>query len=603
MSVVRRLAVTAMGLLLVTSLLSGVGSAALTSEDAPADASETAGSAQFVFEGDELSLEAGPGQVVRGETDLPAGTTLTVRVVRTADSPQFILTDEVVVGPDGTFRATFDMRDVPVGATANVSVLRAGTALASTTARTVECTDACAAPDPETPTASLDRHGANATLEAGPGRTVAGETNLPPGTDLSVLLNRTDGGAPEFRYARSATVGDDGRFRAPFNLSDAPVGASFEVTVLHDESDVTHATGTVTPCQTRCETPPASESRSGETTDRNYTEFDDLNTLRTTQGEVARIELTFESENATLTIGGPTVSYALDLSVRDGDDDDRVVVRFETDEIGHGAEAVSVADPDDSVSVIDERVDGDRDVLDEGEYPLTRSNGPLSTAPNGNASTFVVEHGVLLVRDAPLDEDGNESVVEDAGLPKQTVDGEYEGPDPVRVRMNETTRIPIRTDEAKAVTAVVGAFDSPYTLSAVVEDGNGDERVVLLLDTTAAREGDERPAVTTAAEADSVAVTYENGSMGPATYQVHLYRRAGMPESTDWNDSHSHAGEVFDHGQLIVSESNSTPTLDTSSSRQVGSGSDLPTTSLGALAVGGLLASVGIAFLAGVVEL
>jgi hypothetical protein len=588
-----------MGLLLVTSLLSGVGSAALSGGGAPADASAAPESTQFVLEGDELPLEAGSGQVVHGETDLPAGTTLSVRVTKTSGSPRFIYTDEAVVAPDGTFRATFDMADAPVGATADVSVHHGDTELASTTARTVECTEACAAPDPQTPTASLE-FGGNATLEAAPGRTVAGETNLRPGADIQVRLNRTDGGAPDFLFVRSATVGADGRFRVPFNLTGVPAGAEFRTSVRHDGAEVTNATGTVTDCQTRCETPPASASRSAETADRNYTQFDDLNSVRTTQGEVARIELTFESENATLTVGGPTVSYALNLSVRDGDDDDRVVVLFETDRVGHGDDAVSAADPADSVSVIDERVDGDRDVLDEGEYPLTRSNGPLSTTPNENASTFVVETGVLLVRDAPLDEDGNESVVEEPGLPQEWVDGEYEGPEPIRVRMNETTRIPIRTDESKAVTAVVGAYDSPYTLSAVVEDGNGDERVVLVLDTTAAREGDRRPAVTTAADADSVAITYENGSIAPATYGVNLYRRAGMPASTDWNTSYSHAGDVFGHGQLIVSESNATPTM---ASSTAGPASGLPATSLGVLAVGGVVASAGVALLAGVVEL
>ena len=592
-----RLHVAVMGVLLVTSVASGVGSAALADAHSPSNAS-TPETTQFVFEGAELTLEAGPGQVVRGDTDLPAGTRVDVRVTRTSDSPRFILTDEAVVGPDGTFRATFDLRDAPVGTTANVSVHRAGTALASTTARTVECTDACAAPDPETPTASLGLDG-NATLEAGPGRTVTGETNLPPGTDLSVRMQRTDDGAPDFIYSRQTTVGDDGRFRAPFNLTGA-TGASVAVTVRHDGSEVRNATGTVVECQRRCETPPASES-GDETADRNYTQFDDLNAPSVTQGEVARIELTFESENATLTVGGPTVSYALNLSVRDGDDDDRVVVLFATDSIGHGDDAVSVVDDDDSVSVIDERVDGDRDVLDEGEYPLTRSNGPLSTTPNDNASTFVVEHGVFVVDDAPIDESGNESVVERAGLPEKWVDGDYEGDDPVRVRMNGTTRIPIRTDESKAVTLTVGVYDSPYTLSAVVRDGNGDERVDLVLDTAAARDGSEAPAVTTAAADDEVVVTYENGSMAPATYEMAVYRRAGMPDSTDWNSSHSHAGDVFGHGQLIVSESNSTPTLATSEASRTGSG--FPTTSLGALAVGGVVASVGIAFLAGVLEL
>jgi len=495
------------------------------------------------------------------------------------------------------------MADVPVGADVDVSVTRAGTELVSATARTVECTEACAAPDPETPAATLSLGGATGSLEAGPGRVVTGETNLPPGAELTVRMQRTDDGSPDFIFSETATVGEDGRFRTLFNLTDVS-GAEVHATVTHEGSEVANASGAVAPCQTRCEMPPESESASGESADRNYTRFDDLSGPNVSQGDVARFELTFESEEATLTVGGPTVSYALNLSVRDGDGDDRVVVLFATDSVGHGDDAVTVVDDDDSVSVIDERVDGDRDVLDEGHYPIRRSNGPLSTTPTDNASTFVVEHGVFVVRDAPMDEHGDEPVVEEPGLPRQMTDEGYEEAKPIRVRMNETVEVPIRTDESKAVTAIFGAYDSPYTLSTVVADGNGDERVTLVLDTTAAHEGSQTPAVTTAAEDDSVVVTYQNGSMAPATYEVTLYRRPGMPDSTDWNDSHSHAGDVFGHGKLVVSESNSTPTLDPSPTQQSErtSGSELPT-SLGVLALGGVVASVGLAFLTGVLEL
>ncbi|MFB6155045.1 MAG: BGTF surface domain-containing protein [Haloferacaceae archaeon] len=590
-------AVDGVRLLLVLSLVSGAGATALAAPSA--DASAAVDSAQFVFEGDGLELEAGPGQVVDGKTDLTPGTRLSVHITKTSGSPRFILSDEATVAPDGTVRTTFDLADVSVGATVNVSVHHAGTELASTTATVGECTDSCAAPDPATPSVSLS----NGTLRAGPGQMVDGETNLPPGTDLSVRVQRLDDDAPDFIYTRTVSVGEGGRFRAPFNLTDA-AGATVGVSVHHDSSQLANATRSVVACQTGCEMPPASADRDASGLPENETLYDDLNAPTVTQGGVARIELTFEPENATLTIGGPTVSYALNLSVRDGDDDDRVVVLFATDAIGHGDAAVTTLDDDDSVSVIDERVDGDRAVLDEGEYPIQRSNGPLSTTPDENATTFVVEHGTFLVRDAPIDERGDEPVVERAGLPEKWVDGEYEGDEPVRVRMNETARIPIRTDESKAVTLIVGGPGAtPYTLSAVVRDGNGDERVVLLLDTAAADDGGETLPVRTAADDDEVAVTYQNGSMAPATYEMHLYRRAGMPEASDWNDSYSNAGDVFDHGRLIVSESNETPTMAGTRATDTSQSAALPTASLGALALGGVLASAGLAFLTGVIEL
>lgn len=589
----RRLWPALIALLFVVSAASGVAAASVSGERHPAAASE---SATLVFGGPRHELEAGPGQVVRGETALPAGTPVDVYVQSTDDeSPRFIRSEEAVVAADGTFRATFDLSSVAGGRGITVSVHGSGGELASETGATVECADACANPDPASPSATIDAEDENVTLSAGPGRTVRGTTNLTPGTTLSVRLVGT--GDRSFVYEQSAVVGADGRFRGTFDLSSVPAPQPATVTVTQNGTQLTSRSGTIRPCQSACSPPPTESTDSGET-ERNETLYDDLNTVEATQGEIARIELTFEPETSTLTIGGPTVSYALNLSVTDGNDDDTVTVLFATDRVGHGDDAVSVANDSDGVSVIDERVDGDRDVLDEGEYPLRQSVGPLTQQRDDDSNTFLVETGELKLQDAPVDGDSGEEVVSSAGFEHQRSNGSDLGPKPVRVRMNETTRIPVKTDESKAVTVIVGAYDSPYTLTAVVADGNGDERVDLVFDSTTASEDHEEAPVSTVNDSDSVVVTYENGSLAPATYQVLLYRRAGLPAETEWRTSHSGAGEIFGRGEFIVTEGDSTPDLETQSPSSSTDG--LPVLSIGILALSGVLATLGIGLVTGV---
>jgi PGF-CTERM protein len=91
----------------------------------------------IAHEGDELTVPPAEKATISGESDLPAGTTLTVRVQSTGDTePRFIRTaDDVTVSEDGSFSATFDFSNRSAGDTFEVTVVRNGTALASTEGR------------------------------------------------------------------------------------------------------------------------------------------------------------------------------------------------------------------------------------------------------------------------------------------------------------------------------------------------------------------------------------------------------------------------------------------------------------------------------------
>lgn len=65
-----------------------------------------------------------------------------------------------------------------------------------------------------------------------PVRTVAGETGLDPGEELTIRVTST--GQNSFQLVAGAVVAEDGTFETAVDLSPIPAGARFEVTAHHD---------------------------------------------------------------------------------------------------------------------------------------------------------------------------------------------------------------------------------------------------------------------------------------------------------------------------------------------------------------------------------
>lgn len=596
----RVLAAALVFVLVVSAVPSTVGAVATTGVPTHATEQTDEATATIDTDGDELRLQAGAGQAVSGHTSLHAGSEVSVRIHSTGDTqPAFIRSTDAVVSPDGSFRAVFDFSSVEAGASVEASVVYNGTVLARTSGRILQCESACAAVTPETPSATVNSPSPDGAIEAGPGRTVNGTADLPPGTILTVRMEGT--GSTSFLYQDTTIVDDTGAFRAGFDLTRIPAPAAGRLTIRHNGTVITSQSVEVTTCDDDCEPPEPPETGSNSPTlhQRNQTLYDDLATVTVDQGSVARIELTLEPRTSTLTIGGPNLSYALNLSVIDGNDDDRVVVLFETAAIGQGDGVVSVADERDEVSVIDERVDGNRSVLDEGVYPLVQSVGGLSTERDDNATTFLVERGRLAVKDTPIEGDGNESVVESPGIVTENTSDRDAEPDSIRATTGEPTQMTVRTDEAKAMIVRIGPYNGAYTLTAVVRDGDGDERVGLAFNTSVAagvRNGD--PLVATSSE-DSVVVTYEDGTLAAGTYRIVLSRTDGLPEDRDWETATDETGRIVKSTGLVVAEDVQSPSLrdDQASAR-----SWIPVVPIGALAVAGLFATVGIGLVTGAIK-
>ena len=185
-------------------------------------------------DGGNVTLRATEGQVVRGETALPTGTDLTVRLRSSGENP-FLKTAGTTVESDGTFRATFDASGFEAGTTFEAAVLRDGEVLATSAGEIVG-----AEPPAE---ASFVREGDRLTLAKASEQVVRGETDLDAGE--TVLVRMHSGGATPFIKSRAATVRENGTFRATFDMSGVPEGTTFRAFVSHDDERLTETPGEV----------------------------------------------------------------------------------------------------------------------------------------------------------------------------------------------------------------------------------------------------------------------------------------------------------------------------------------------------------------------
>ena len=113
--------------------------------------------------------------------------------------------------------------------------------------------------------ASIVTEGEELVLQPEANRTIRGETDLEPGTELSVMME-----GDQFIKTSVATVAEDGTFESTVDLSDLG-GERLRVSVRHDDATLVEAEGRVA-CTGDCETTTEAEGASGgdgaaETTD------------------------------------------------------------------------------------------------------------------------------------------------------------------------------------------------------------------------------------------------------------------------------------------------------------------------------------------------
>lgn len=585
-----RLAAVALVLLVGATALSSTGTAlagdavsgSLPEVDESAALTAQTDGTTLVYDGENVTLEAGQGQAVRGRSDLPAGTTVVVRLRSAGENP-FLKSGEAVVDQDGRFRATFDLSDVPAGTTFDVMV-RGDDDLASAEGVVVECTDSCESDDSaDGSDTRIVRDGDSFELAAGPGQAVSGESGLRAGTRVSVRVRSASAENP-FLITAETVVDQDGRFRAVFDLTDVQAGSAFDVVVHRDGSELATAEGEVVECTESCNSgssDPGTPLPDDELAVRAIVEVD--------QGKIARIPVGLgDAEAATLVVGGPQVNFVANVTVRDGDGDGRVTVLFDTTAAGHDERTAEAADPDDVASV----PVGGETRLDPGQWSLGAGDYPMSLYRGIDATGERVDVGTLVIRDAPSP--GNEGSDTEAvtTTPWQGAEFGFEQ-NIVHDDQGTIVRIPVGLDDADAATLSVGGDDADWTATVTVRDGDDDDSAVVVLFDTTAVGPDARP-FSVVDDGDELSMhegsdaipDAGNGTVAASDYDLTLYRGA----SAD--------GEPDDVATLIVEEGLTRNVAETTASTS--SEADDPLLGGKALlAAGGVVAVLGIGLLLG----
>lgn len=250
--------------------------------------------------------------------------------------------------------------------------------------------------------ATIDHDGDRLTLEAAPGQTISGTTTLPSGEPVSVRLRSTS--ESPFLRTIETTTGANGSFEGQVDLHNVDPGAAFEITVLHDGTELTTDSGVVTTCTSNCE-PTATETtpEPGDGSDAEQTITDDWpseddwlaeSIILTYRGRTVTIPINVDDstgtpDSATITIGDQDVNYMLNATVRDTSGDGRVALLFNTANAGFDPPTLAV-EGDDELTVHSET-----DLpssLEAGNYDIT--------VFRGDSLDEEVDIGTLVVNEA-----------------------------------------------------------------------------------------------------------------------------------------------------------------------------------------------------------
>ncbi|WP_373567973.1 BGTF surface domain-containing protein [Haloarcula sp. H-GB4] len=519
---------------------------------------------------DSLPLHADEQQVVTGETTLEAGTEMTVKIVSENSSNPFIYRRQVTVQPNGTFVAQFDLSRHPANISYDLSAYADGDRLFNRTETIAPCDDNCTDPEAAATEQQATVSEDSLPLHADQQQVVTGETTLEPGTEMTVEIVSENSSNP-FLYQRQVIVQPNGTFAAQFDLSRHPANTSYELSAHVDGDWLFERTETIAPCDGNC-TDPVPEIETPEPTD------DGGNVVEVAQGDTAEIPVSMtDGGTKTLSIGSEAANYRINATVSDDDGDGEVLVLFDTAVAGTDGATLSVADDGDSLTVTESEPDLSS-TLAAAAYSYRVFDGQ-STDGRPTVGTIVIEANGTTSEQFEVEESA------DFGLEETVVQG----------RQGETARIQIALATADAATISIGSPEVNYEINATVRDGNDDDRVALLFDTTAA--GHDEPTLETAADADAVSV--ESGSevaldsqLDVGTYELSLYRGTEVAERqpdtvgslriTDGNTTSADAAS--DDADSVTGE---TPAAQQSQAGDFG-------ISVGALVVGGVLAIVGV---------
>lgn len=335
-----------------------------------------------------LTLDAAANQTVSGESDLAAGTELSVRLRSTSPSTPFLRAADATVQDDGTWTATVDLSSVADQPSFTAVVSHDGERLANATGEVVgEPTDPLdvdpdesenytfvGASDDSPPPANATFDPANGSLELanGSAQRVTGETDLAPGSRVTVRL--VSSGASPFLRTTRTVVTENGTFGVAFDLSKVSANATFEVRARYDGERIGNRTGVVTTCRENC-----------------TAEIDDWLTeeiVLTQQDEPATTTINFDdADTATLTVGSEETNYRLEALLRDTDGDGLVTGSFDPAAAGAEQSTISAEGDDEATIKVEAAL---APPLDPANYDVTLYRGDDTDAQPVDVGTLVV---------------------------------------------------------------------------------------------------------------------------------------------------------------------------------------------------------------------
>lgn len=359
----------------------------------PALADETA-----VIDDESLPLAAGSQQVLQGQTTLPQGTEITVRIQSSEGTP-FLRQQTVYVGHNGTFAAVFDLSPVQANTSVDLTVVHNGTTLLERDGTIAACEGDCTDTVPDIPGVP----DTVVTVERG------GVATIPVSTGDNGSVSFALGDSADTHLANATlTDGDgDGEVRLRVDTAARDAGGTLSVGDADDSITVTRAApARASPIATgdlpfRVTDDGATlanglvvvEPNESSTFDVDDAEFGFERTVHTSrQGDVTTVNITLGPlETATVSLGGPENGYQINATVRDGDGDGTVGLRFDTAAAGRSGETLRAADGDDSVvPVPGSEVQRDT-YIDAGDYDLRLYDGVGATGEADAVATLSLQ--------------------------------------------------------------------------------------------------------------------------------------------------------------------------------------------------------------------
>lgn len=343
-------------------------------------------------------------------------------------------------------------------------------------------------------------------LEAGPGVPVDGRVDLRPGDEVTVRVVLFPG-ATAFETSRTATVDRDGAFRAVFDLSDVLVDAPAEVAVAYEGETLTNVTTTVGPCRVGCD--PSSRDRTPYDVEIDGTDGEYERTAgpgRTVTGVTdlpAGSEVTvrmlatgeqpfLETRTATVSYGG-TFRAVFDLH---DEDDDLAGTAFDLEVYHDGTELANTTG-----TLVQCRTACEPPEPPEPQEPRFADGVDYRTiVDRGETHVVPVElHGEDRARVEVTADDDRTGVAVAPNADPSRVDGTADG-------------------------------DGAARAAATLEDGTGDDRVVLMIDT-----GPDG-GLYVADHGDDVTVENRTGEFLPGVYDVRLGTAGGTASAAAVSD-------------------------------------------------------------------